>query len=85
MKGAAKGALKIDLDGDGTPDGTINIDLTHLFDVSNDTRKNELVLVFDDIERCPINHNILLGYLNHYIEHANCKVILIASPTISNC
>lgn len=79
MKGAAKGALKIDLDGDGTPDGTVNIDLTHLFDVSNDTRKNELVLVFDDIERCPIDHNILLGYLNHYIEHANCKVILIAN------
>lgn len=79
VKGAAKGALKIDLDGDGTPDGTVNIDLTHLFDVTNDNRKNELVLVFDDIERCPIEHNILLGYLNHYIEQANCKVILIAN------
>lgn len=36
------------------------------------------ILVFDDLERCNINFKDLLGTFNKYIEHHNCRVIVIA-------
>lgn len=36
------------------------------------------ILIFDDLERCQIPINELLGYINDFTEHKNVKVIIIA-------
>jgi KAP family P-loop domain len=35
--------------------------------------------VFDDLERCEASKNIVLGYINEFVEHDGCKVIVIAN------
>jgi hypothetical protein len=42
---------------------------------------NNLVIFFDDLERCPMPINIILGYINELVEHSNIKVIIIADET----
>lgn len=37
------------------------------------------VLIFDDLERCNILPNIVLGYINRFVEHKNCKCIIVAN------
>lgn len=37
------------------------------------------VLVFDDLERCDMDPNKVLGYINTYVEHDDCKVIIVAN------
>ena len=37
------------------------------------------VLIFDDLERCDIPINSVLGYINKLVEHENQKVIIIAN------
>jgi len=39
---------------------------------------NDKIIVFDDLERSKINTNDLLGIFNKYIEHHDCKVIVLA-------
>ena len=39
----------------------------------------DYVLIFDDLERCNIPPNIVLGYINKFVEHKNCKCIIIAN------
>jgi len=36
------------------------------------------IIVFDDLERCSINLNNVLGCINKYVEHHKCHVIVIA-------
>jgi len=37
------------------------------------------ILIFDDLERCKIDINNILGYINSFIEHKDSKVIIIAN------
>ena len=39
---------------------------------------NNAVIFFDDLERCDININAILGFINELVEHNNVKAILIA-------
>lgn len=39
------------------------------------------LLVFDDLERCLINMKLLLGYINNFVEHASCHVIIVGDET----
>ncbi len=39
----------------------------------------EYVLIFDDLERCNILPNMVLGYINKFVEHKNCKTIIVAN------
>lgn len=41
--------------------------------------KAPLLYVFDDLERCDIPINEMLGYINQLIEHGGCKVVLLGS------
>lgn len=34
-------------------------------------------LIFDDIERCLIEMKELLGFINYFVEHCNCHVVVI--------
>lgn len=43
-----------------------------------DLLKNR-VIIFDDLERCNININTCLGYINNLVEHNNIKVIIVAN------
>lgn len=40
--------------------------------------KNDKIIVFDDLERSRIKTNDLLGVFNKYIEHHECRVIVLA-------
>lgn len=37
------------------------------------------VIIFDDLERCNIDTNLCLGYINNLVEHNNIKVIIVAN------
>ncbi len=79
LKGAVKGTLKIDLDGDGKDDGSVSgelpsIDMQKLF-----SKPSDRLLVFDDLERCSIPIPQVLGYINSFVEHSECKAIIVAN------
>jgi hypothetical protein len=40
---------------------------------------NATLFVFDDLERCEMPINEVLGYINEFVEHEGCKVIIIAN------
>lgn len=40
--------------------------------------KTDRIIVFDDLERCKVDINNILGVINKYVEHNGCKVIAIA-------
>mgnify|MGYP000081835410 CR=1 FL=1 len=44
----------------------------------------ELILVFDDFERCSIQKSILVGILNEYLENKNIKTIIVADENKIN-
>ena len=79
LKGLIKTSIKIDLDGDNKPDVNINsqvpnIDLPERFKSADGN-----ILIFDDLERCGIKKQDILGYINHFVEHQGFKVIIIAN------
>lgn len=78
-KSLLKGALHIDLNADQKNDGSWTIQIPdidfseHLKDVDSS------ILIFDDLERCNLEIDNLLGYINHFVEHQDLKVILVAN------
>ncbi|PML18340.1 P-loop NTPase fold protein [Vibrio breoganii] len=77
-KGLLKGTLKIDLDGDDKADASAKIGVPdiNLADYLTDT--SNCVLVFDDLERCSMELNQILGYINYFVEKDGYKAIVIA-------
>jgi hypothetical protein len=43
------------------------------------TKLNADLYIFDDLERCEAPINKVLGYINHFVEHDDAKVIIIAN------
>lgn len=39
------------------------------------------LIIFDDLERCLIDMKLLLGYINSFVEHGACHVILVGDET----
>lgn len=82
FKGLLKSTAKIDLnfDKEGNSDGNLsfNIDSLGIFDNNSSEITGKRILIFDDIERCKIPTDEIFGYINHFVEHAKCKVILVA-------
>lgn len=39
----------------------------------------DMIIVFDDLERCSIELNGVLGYINNLVEHCNVKAIILAN------
>lgn len=71
--------LPIDFNNDSKSDTTVNLQIPDIkwSDILSNTK--DTVLVFDDLERCAIEPHKLLGYLNYFVEHSGCKIILIAN------
>jgi len=78
-KALARGLLKIDLDGDHTPDAKVKLeDLDGVFTPKN-LQTEKRLLIFDDVERCSIDIVELLGYINHFVEIQGYKAIILAN------
>lgn len=76
LKGIVKTTFKIDL---GKDEATISSSIPDI-DLPDYLKGTEnFVLIFDDIERCGIPICNLLGYINHFVEHSDYKVILLAN------
>lgn len=73
----------IDLNGDTQSDFTLNLPLDSLsiFSTEDNLVKGEKFLVFDDVERCLVSMKELLGYINYFVEHCHCHVLLIGDET----
>lgn len=85
LKGIARASLKIDFDGDNRSDGSLNVCMpnVNLPDYLKNTSKS--ILIIDDLERCAIPLNALLGYINSFVEHQELKVIIIANEEELQC
>ena len=46
--------------------------------ISDLIEAKNMVVCFDDLERCTIPINEFFGYVNNLIEHCNCKVLILA-------
>lgn len=57
----------------------INMDFSSIIDTISDIEINNWLLCFDDLERCCVPINEVLGYINDLVEHNNCKVLIIAN------
>ena len=81
LKVAGKIVFKtsFDVDGDGENDGSFSASLDSLsfFDTKDDSIKGVRFLIFDDMERCQIDMKQLLGYINYFVEHCGCHVVII--------
>ena len=81
-KGFLKGALKIDLDGDGSSDATARADLSNLdLEKIADPEKSQL-LIFDDLERSNFEKpEQILGYINSFVELNGLKAVIIGNDS----
>jgi hypothetical protein len=80
--GALKTAtyINFDIDGDGKSDGKVSFDINSLglLKGTDEKVKGEKLIVFDDLERSKLKISELFGYINEFVEHYNCKVILLS-------
>lgn len=78
-KGLLKGTVKIDLDDDGKDDGSATIGLPELGLKKELSDPDGRLLIFDDLERCSLPVNEVLGYINAFVEHVGLKAIIVAN------
>lgn len=78
-QGLLKSTLKIDLTNDGKPDLNINSTIPKINLPEYLTNTDGYILIFDDLERCPMPIDKLLGYINHFVEIQGYKAIIIAN------
>ena len=81
LKSAINFGFKFDLIGDTNQETTAKIDLSKLINpFKNDTNNyNNLIFIFDDLERTLIPITEILGFINSICENRNVKTIIIAN------
>lgn len=79
FKGFLKGALKIDLNNDGKDDMMWNVSIPDIDIPQKFEDSSFSLLIFDDLERCIINIENILGYINSFVESQYLKVVIIAN------
>lgn len=71
---------ELDIDNDGKSETSFSGALDSLSIFENDN-KNEIkgikFIIFDDLERCQIPMKQLLGFINYFVEHCDCHVVVI--------
>lgn len=79
LKSTLKISGSFDIYGDSKPDASVTLGLPST-DLLNTAKKaSKMVMVFDDLERCNIPINDVLGYINQFVEHEGAKVIILAN------
>lgn len=79
LKGTLKATVKIDLDGNGKSDGSASgsvpkIELPDYLKINDN-----FILVFDDLERCELKKEEVLGYINYFVEQENIKTLIVSN------
>lgn len=85
FKASLKAGLKIDLDvnNDGTADGDVSVDpLAGLSLAKFKLSTKGKLLVFDDLERCLLKPEEVLGYINAFVENKEAKVLVIGDEKL---
>lgn len=59
----------------------VTLDSLSLLMLKADVKFGPKLLVFDDLERCLIDMKLLLGYINNFVEHGSCHVIVVGDET----
>lgn len=78
LKGALKGALKIDIA--AKEELSINSTLPDVDELAGVLKTPpDALLIFDDLERCAMPLPEVLGYINGFVEHNSYKAIIIAN------
>ncbi|MCF0178696.1 MAG: hypothetical protein HUJ97_00425 [Bacteroidales bacterium] len=77
--GLAKTIIKCDFGDDQNPiEVSYELDLLPLFQSNNkEIEASGKILIFDDFERCQIDRKDLMGFINFFVEHCACKVIVL--------
>jgi len=81
LKGLIKTTIKVDLDGDGKEDGNISSGIPDINLPDYMKNIDSKVIVFDDLERCSIAIQNIMGYINQFVENNGLKVIVLANET----
>lgn len=50
-----------------------------ILNLSSNSKIEEYVLIFDDLERCNLDFNIIFGYINNFLEHKKNKCIIVTN------
>lgn len=59
--------------------GPVTLDFGEIGEsLKNSIDIKDMVICFDDLERCSIPINNLFGFINNLVEHCNCKVLILA-------
>lgn len=79
LKGTLKATIKVDLDGDSKLDGSASgsipkIELPDYLKINDN-----FILVFDDLERCELKKEEVLGYINYFVEQDNIKTLIVSN------
>lgn len=77
-RASLRATLRFDMNDDGKDDTALNLQLPDK-DVIKDLKDKDFILVFDDLERCSIPIEVMLGYINHLVEHNRLRVIILAN------
>ena len=81
FKMAISAALRynIDLNNDGVGDMKMEctIDPKALLGSEDPHVKGNRLVVFDDLERCHAGIKEVMGYINYYVEHIGCNVVIV--------
>ena len=85
LKLASKIVLRTDIDFNNDNEMQINATLDSLSLLTSKSDKDlnigSKLIIFDDLERCNIDIKNLLGYINSFVEHGACHVIIIGDET----
>lgn len=86
FKVAGKIAFKITIDWNDDDKEDISFDatldsLSLLTSKDDDVIVGSKIIVFDDLERCMIDMKLLLGYINTFVEHGACHVVIVGDET----
>lgn len=79
VRGLIKGTLHFDVNGDGKNDGSASPQIPEIRLGEYFSDKGKKVLIFDDLERCAMPINNVLGYINQFVEDQGQRVIIIAN------
>jgi hypothetical protein len=70
---------ELDIDKDGKSETSFSGALDSL-SIENDNKdevKGVKFIIFDDLERCQIPMKQLLGFINYFVEHCDCHVVVV--------
>jgi len=81
LGGIGKIALNFDINGDGKSDGRAELSPSSLSAREFMSIGDNTIIVFDDLERCCIQIDKTLGYINHLIEHCSIKALVVTDET----